>query len=302
MDQIARRCLGAAAALTASGVVAAITSVSPSLPDVQVRDFGLAASLVPDVGSPIEAVEDHVQPDLTGTGDLSQPQLGLGDMVLDHGAGSLNGITDPSSNLSDLAVDQNLLSSLIGGGFDADAIHDSLAIAPGADAAGFDGSGLGGAFGANDQGATNVANAASAFIYTATQGLPAAYQAFTQGVASVEEQLNTSLVDAQTQALDQLVPGSIDSDIVSGIFHLNNTVLAHNEDALNNLLGVSLTPDAVQSLLGDFGGSNAAEATWNALMTLGPSDFTSIVNAVQADNLLVLLDSLNWTNLFPGLF
>lgn len=300
MDQIPRRCLGAAAALTVSGMVAAITAVSPSLPDVQVRDFDLTASLVPNIASPVETFDDHVQPDLAGTGDLSQPQLGLGDLVLDHGAGSLNGVTDPSANFSDLSIDQNLLNNLLGGGFDANAIHDSLATVPGADAAGFDGSGLGGAFGANDQGTANVANAASAFVYTAAQGLPAAYTAFTQGVASLEGQLNSALVEAQAEALDKLLPGSVDSDIVNGIFHVNNTVLAHNEDALNSLLGVS-APDAIQSLLSGFGGANAADATWNTLMTLGPSDFTSIVNAVQADNLIVLLGSLSWTSLFPGM-
>jgi hypothetical protein len=300
MKHVVRPYIGVGAVLATGGLIAAAPAVTPSLPDVQVRDFGLTASLQANLDSPIDVIQNHVQQALTGGSDLDQSQIGLGDLLFDRGDSALNGMTDPTPNVSDLTLDQSLLSSLLGTGFDAQTVQDSLVIDPGAaGASGLGGGGLGGLFGSGDQGAINAANAVDNAIISVVQGLPAAYEAFTSGVASMEEQLNSALVDAQAQAAGQL--GSVDGDLVNDVFEINNTVLAHSEDALNNLLGVPLSSDAVQAgLLGAFDPASA-QVIWNDLMGLGPADFTAIVNAASADNLLALLAGLDWSTLFPGL-
>lgn len=305
MQQIARRCVAAAAVLTAGGLVAAVSSVTPSSPDVQVRDFDLAASLQTDLSSLIDAVENHFQPELSGIGDLGQPDISFGELFFDRGDDALSGSAVPTLNFSDLTLDQNLFSSLLGGGF-AEALRDGLMVAPGAAGAAdaFDGLNPGSLFGGNEQGASSAANAAALAAFSAVQGLPAAYQGFTDGVSAVELWYNNALVEAQEAAAEHLSGGNgtIDSAI-NWMFDVHNMMLGQNEDALNQVLGVSLSaPDVHDSLLTSFNPEDLSPAAWADLAGLTPSDFTAFANAADADNILILLGNIDWSGIFPGIF
>lgn len=308
MEQVAHRCITVAAAgLTVGGLIAAIASVTPALPDVQVRDLGLAASLQVDSNVQVETVENHIRPDLVGAGDLDHAQNGLADVLFGSGQGDLQGLTDPTSNTSEFTLDQSELTNLLGGGFAPDAIRAGLYLDPITGAVtlpGISGT-VGSAVNANE--ATTAANAAAAAATSMiglAQSLPLAQQAFSSGVAAAELQFNSALVDAQASAADRFGADSNATEVVNWIFNLNNSVLAHNEASINSLLGISLDPSELQASLltqADPSGA-AAEQAWNALSALNPDEFTAVVNAIQADSLAVLLGNVDWSGLFPGLF
>lgn len=309
MEQVANRCIAAAAAgLTMGGLIAAIASVTPSLPDVQVRDLGLTASLQISPNVQVETVENHIRPDLVGAGDLDHAQNGLADVLYGRGEGSLQGLTDPTSNTSEFTLDQNELTNLLGGGFAPEAIRQGLIldpIVPGVTIPGVTGTATaGGAAAANEAGAANMINTMSTAVMGLAQSLPLAQQAFSSGVAAAELQFNNALVDAQTAAVDRFGASSEVTEVVNWMFNLNNSVIAHNEAQMNSLLGITLDPAALQASLltvSDPTGA-AAEQAWNALTALNPDEFASVVHAIQGDSLAVLLGSVDWSSLFPGIF
>ena len=297
MEDLAERCAAAAvAALAVGGVVAALTPVAPSLPNVQVRDFGLVAALNVDTNAAIETVENHVRPDMVGSsGDFEQQQINLGELLL----GRLDGDLGDGSTTTVGDLDQSALNSLLGGGFDA---HSMLSIVPPDVDLGGVASPAVSSFSATDQVLSSaVANAAMAFA----QSLPMAYQSFTNDIANAELAFNSALVDAQEQVVGHFGGGTTAGDVASLVFSANNSVVAQNEEALNSLLGISLNSDTLQSsLLSEFTpGSAAASADWNSLLaSLSPGEVTAVLH----DNLALLLSDLDlpsyMTSFILGLF
>src|SRR5574337_1583786 len=298
MDQVAQRCLtAAAAALAAGGLAGLIATVTPSLPDVEVGDFGLAASLANPVDSQVDIVENHIQQVLGTGGDLTQPQVGLGELLFDRGDGAFNSINDQGFNASDLTPDQTLLNSLAGSGFDLPALLQGPIFVPSLPGSDFNVNSPGGLFGgSNDQeassAAANVANIANAAMFNLLQALPAAQQAFNSGVASAELALNNALVDAQSSVVDKLgADNPAAADVASWIFGTHNAVVAQGEQAFNNLLGIGLSDGTVEnSLLAEFAPGSAAEADWTALAaSLSPADISAVLDA----NALLLVNDMD---------
>lgn len=293
MEHLAHRCATvAAAALAVGGMVAALTPMTQSPPDLQIRDFDLAAVRNVDAGPVVDVAENHVRADLAGTGDPDTQQISLGDLLLGRGEGDVG---DGSTfNAGDL--DQNALSELLGGGFDPQSM---LGVVPPDVDLGVVVTPPAGVFGGTEQAAGTAAASAVTGIAMALQGLPAAYQAFATAVAAIESDLNSSLVAAQVAAAEQLFGDNPEiNDVVNWIYSVNNTLLAQNESAFNNLLGIPF--DAHSSLLGHLD-PGLADADWNVLLGLSPDDFNDIVQALQADN-MSLLGSIDWASWFSGLF
>src|SRR5574337_2043540 len=293
MDQVAQRCLtAAAAALAAGGLVGVIATATPSLPDVEEADFGLAASLANPLDSQVDIVENHIQQVLGTGGDLTQPQVGLGELLFDRGDGAFNSINDQGFNASDLTPDQTLLNSLAGSGFDPSALLQGPIFDPNVPGAV---NTPGGLFGSNDQeassAAASVANIANAAMFNLLQALPAAQHAFNSGVASAELALNSALVDAQSSVVDKLGVDNPAADLASWVFGTNNTVVAQGEAAFNNLLGIGLSDGTVEnSLLAEFAPGSAAEADWNGLAaSLSPTDIAAVLDA----NVLLLVNDMD---------
>src|SRR5574337_1571218 len=297
MDQVAQRCLtAAAAALAAGGLAGLIATVTPSLPDVEVGDFGLAASLANPVDSQVDIVENHIQQVLGTGGDLTQPQVGLGELLFDRGDGAFNSINDQGFNASDLTPDQTLLNSLAGSGFDLPALLQGPIFVPSLPGSDFNVNSPGGLFGgSNDQeassAAANVANIANAAMFNLLQALPAAQQAFNSGVASAELAFNNALVDAQSSVVDKFGADSSAADLASWVFGTNNTVVAQGEQTFNNLLGIGLSDGTVEnSLLAEFTPGGAAEADWSALTaSLSPAEISAVLDA----NALLLVNDMD---------
>ncbi|MEO6793786.1 MAG: hypothetical protein ABI253_11420 [Mycobacterium sp.] len=301
MEHLAQRCATvAAAAVTVGGLIAALTPMTQSPPDLQIRDFDLAAVRNVDTGPAVEMVENHVRADLAGAGDPETQQISLGDLLLGRGLGSLDGVTDPSSNSSDLMIDEQALATLLGGGFDPQALQDAgLSIEP------LEWGAVGGvapsvgAFGGTDQAASSAAASVVTGIAMLAQGFPAMQQALGAAVTAVEQEFNSSLVAAQEAAAERLFGDNPEvNDVVNWIYSVNNTLLAQNESAFNSLFGVTF--DTQGSLLGHLD-PGLAEAGWSTLLGFSPDDFNEIVNALQADN-ISLLGSIDWASLFSGLF
>lgn len=293
MEHLAHRCATvAAAALAVGGLVAALTPMTQSPPDLQIRDFDLAAVRNVDAGPVVDVAENHVRADLAGTGDPDTQQISLGDLLLGRGEGDVG---DGSTfNAGDL--DQNALSELLGGGFDPQSM---LAVVPPDVDLGGVVTPTAGVFGGTEQAAGTAAASAVTGIAVALQGLPAAYQAFAAAVAAIESDLNSSLVAAQVAAAEQLFGDNPEvNDVVNWIYSVNNTLLAQNESAFNSLFGIPF--DAHSSLLGHLD-PGLADADWNVLLGLSPDDFNDIVQALQADN-MSLLGSIDWASWFSGLF
>lgn len=293
MEQLAQRCATvAAAALTVGGLIAALTPMTQSPPEVQIRDFGLAAALNVDASSIVETVENHVRPELSGTGDLDALQVSLGDVVFGRGDGELG--AGSTFNAGDL--DQNLWSELLGGGFDPQSLPGGVLVEPdlGVFAAPSTGT-----FGGTDQAAASAAASAVAGISMFVQGIPAMQEALGAAVVAVESEYNAALVAAQMAAADRLFGDNAEAnDVVNWIYSVNNSLLAQNESAFNSLFGI--TYDAHSSLLSHLE-PGLADTDWNVLAGLSPDDFNDIVNALQAGN-ISLLASLDWAAMFSGLF
>ncbi|MBS9535562.1 hypothetical protein KIH27_18410 [Mycobacterium sp. M1] len=309
MDHVANRCVVAsAAALVAGGLIVGLApTMLESLPDVQVRDVDLSAINV-HANAVADTVENHVRPDTAGVGDFAQHQFNLGDLLFGRGDDAFGGLNGSSPDLSDLALDEEALKSLLGGGLDPAMFQGLLpTIDAGAPNIGVPGGVFGGSDASSAASAASAAgSAATAAITAAVQGLSAAQQAFTAGVAQAELQLNESLVQAQAAAAQQLSGDNPElSSVISVIFNANNTVLAHDEAALNSILGVNLGGSELQSsLLASFDSdSAAAQADWgNFLQTFSSADIEDLLRAFQADNLIPVLTDMDWGSLFTGLF
>src|SRR5690625_1103896 len=211
MEHLAHRCASvAAAALAVGGMVAALTPMTQSSPDVQIRDLDLAAANV-DAGSLVDVAENHVRMDLSGNGDVDTQHVTLGDVLFDRGDGDLS---DGSSfNLGDL---ESELSALLNGsgGFDPQSV---LGVTPDFDFGGVGGPPVAG-FSESDQ-AGNAAVGFSTAVIAATQAFPAAQQAFNAAVVAMEQEFNTTLVAAQEAAAERLFGDNPEvNDAVNWIF------------------------------------------------------------------------------------
>lgn len=288
MEHLARRCATVAtAAIAVGGLVTALTSTTPSLPDVQIHDIDMAAANV-DTNSIIETIENHVRPDTAGSGGTDEiQQINLGDLLTGNGDGELgDGSPFNAGDLDQSALDAVLSES---GGFDAQSVMGTVPFGPDLGVLGVPSVS---AFTGTETAASSAAASAFAGIALALNGLPAAYQSLLTGIASAELAFNNALVEAQLGVVGQLDDGSAASEIAHFIFLANNSIIAQNEHALNSLLGIDLSGDALHnSLFGDFdAGSAAFGADWDALLASFSPD---VVSAVLHDNLALLLADLD---------
>lgn len=293
MERLAHRCATvAAAALAVGGMVAALTPMTQSPPDVQIRDLDLAAANVDPV-SMVDVGENHIRADLSGNGDVETQHITLGDVLFDRGDGDLSDGT--SFNLGD--VESELSAVLNGsGGFDPQQV---LGVIPPDFDLGAIGAPSVAGFSGGDQAGAAAAGVSTAII-AATQAFPAAQQAFNAAVVAIEQEFNRTLVAAQEAAAERLFGDNPEvNDAVNWIFGLNNTVLAQQEDAFNNLFGITYEPH--ETLLANVD-PGLAEADWSTLLGFSPEEFHDIVEAIQADNLTLLLGSIDWAGLFDSLF
>lgn len=298
MDHLAQRCgVTAAAALAAAGLVAGLTSMSQPLADVQIRDFDLSAINV-DTGPAVETVENHVRPDLAGTGDGGTAHVSLGDVLWNGGNDDLLG--GGSESTGELTISDELAKDLAGGGLDTQALQQGVAGVLESIEAGVVGGTVGPTTTSVLGGTEQAMGAAAATLLAGLAvDLPLAYQSLTAAVAAMEAQLNSALVEAQLMAAERLFGDSPEAnEAVNWIFSINNTLLAQNESAFNSLFGIPF--DAHTSLLGHFE-PGLADADWSTLFGLSPTEFTDVINAIQAEN-MTLLGSIDWADLFGGLF
>jgi hypothetical protein len=313
MEQVARRYIAAAAALTAGSLVAAIFTVTPALPDVQVRDADLAAN-PSGLDSQIDVFHDLFQrefgdnpdffePGVSGNADFTQSEFALEQILSDGNA--LNNAVNPTVDVGSLIpdYDQNTLNELPDGTLNLEGVSQLPGISVDTpDVNGFDGASLGpgGLAGAGGQAASaGTAEATAISLADAIPALQAAYDTFTAGVVNAELELNHALADAQAAAADKLFgEDSTGADVANWMFSVSNMMLAHNEDALNSLLGADADSGTLQdSLLVHFDANDLAQAGWAALLGLDPDDFDAVVDAAQSGSLSVLLNGL-----FPGVF
>lgn len=294
MEHLAHRCaIVAAAALAVGGLVATLTPMTQSLPDVQIRDFDLVAANV-DPHPQLDIVENHVRPEMVGSGGAEGQYINLGDLLFGPGDGSLG--ADSELNVGEL--NESVLNQLSGGNFDPQILPIGL---PGGSDIGVVVAPASGTFsGGSEQAVGSAAASAFAGIAMALNWLPEAQQALNAGILAMEMQFNSALVAAQQAAAERLFGDNPEfNDAVNWIFSLNNSVLAHNEDAFNSLFGISF--DTQESLLGHFD-PEITQVDLAAMIGFSPDDFNEIVDAIQADNLWLLLGNIDWAGIFAGLF
>ncbi len=295
MEHLAHRCATvAAAALGVGGLVAVLTSMTPALPEVQIRDVDLAAANV-DVSPGLDVIENHVRPDIVGGGADVQ-EINLGSLLFESGDGAYG----LGSTFHGGELDASVLNELTGGSFDPQNLPIGLPsftpeLGGGAEIPGV---------GAFSGGTAQVANIAAADLATGfsllLQAIPDAQQAMNSAIIAMEAEFNSALVAAQQAAAERLFGDNPEfNDVVNWIFSINNTVLAQNEAAFNELFGISF--DTHDSLLGHFDPA-ILDTDWTTLLGFGPDEFNDIVNAIQGDNLALLLGSIDWDGLFGGLF
>ncbi|WP_233424655.1 hypothetical protein [Mycolicibacter heraklionensis] len=294
MEHLARRCATvAAAALGVSGLVAVLTSMTPALPDVQIRDIDLAAANL-DVTPGLDVIENHVRPDFVGSGGADGPYINLGSLLFGGGDDAYG--VGSAFNAGDL--DATVLNELTGGSFDPQNLPLGAPFTP--DLSGLELPGAGAFSGGTEQTANTAAADAVANFSLLLQGLPDPQQTLSAAVIAMESGFNSALVAAQQAAAERLFGDNPEfNDVVNWIFSLNNTVLAQNEAAFNDLMGISF--DTHDSLLGHFDPA-ILDADWTTMLGLSPDAFNDIVNAIQGDNLALLLGSIDWDGLFAGLF
>lgn len=305
MDRVtARRCITAAVALTAAGGLAvAVPTLTPSLPDVQVRETDLAANVSDLQGSEISSLYEHVRQEFSGPTDAVQHSIGVGDLFSDQGGLGLAG-SGPMLNADDPSFDDSFVSNLIGGGLDPAVIQGPPLLDP-VPANVFPGGTSGGLFGATEQ---TISNAMANFIAfsaaDAIPGLQAAYQALTEGLVAAELAYNSALVNSQMDTVDQFFgSNTAASDFIDWVLSLNNASLAQTETALNSLLGANFDPEAINSsLVGALNSPGFTVGDWAALLGVSPNELGQIVNAVAASNLFGLLGSTDLGSLFQGIF
>lgn len=293
MEYLAHRCATvAAAALGVGSVVVVLTSMTPALPDVQIRDIDLAAANV-DVSPGLDIIENHVRPDIVGGGADAQ-EINLGSLLFGGGDGGYGvGSTFHAGEL-----DESVLNELTGGSFDPQNLPLGVPFTP--DLGGLEIPGAGAFSGGSGQSASIAAADAAAGFGLILQAIPDAQQAMNAAIVAMEAEFNSALVAAQQAAAERLFGDNPEfNDVVNWIFSLNNTVLAQNEAAFNNMLGISF--DTHDSLLGHFDPA-ILNTDWTTLLGFSPDEFNEIVNAIQGDNLVLLLGSIDWDGLFGGLF
>jgi len=294
MEHLAHRCATVAAgALSLGSLVAVLTSVTPALPDVQIRDVDLAAANV-DVSPGLDVIENHVRPDIVG-GAADAQEIDLGSLLFGSGDGGYG----VGSTFDGGELDESVLNELTGGGFDPQNLPLGLpSFMP--ELGGLELSGTGAFSGGTGQ----VANIAAAEVATGLslilQAIPDAQQAMNSAIIAMEAEFNSALVAAQQAAAERLFGDNPEfNDAVNWIFSINNTVLAQNEAAFNELFGISFNTH--DSLLGHFDPA-ILDADWTTLLGFSPDEFNEVVNAIQGDNLALLLGSIDWDGLFGGLF
>ncbi|MGV0626836.1 hypothetical protein [Mycolicibacter minnesotensis] len=298
MKHLAHRCVAvASAAVVVAGLVTALTPGTASLPDVQIRDFGLSAATVNAIPA-FDIVENHIRPDFLGDGGAESQQIDLGDLL--HGAGTdAVGAGGAGATVDTGDLDPNLVNELAGGELDPQTLllgGSGLTL----DLGSFEAPSVG-AFSAGGEQPTGSAVASSITgIGLALQVLPEAQQSINAAIVAVQMEFNSALVAAQQAAVDRLFVDSPElNDLVNWIFMVNNTVLAQNQAAFNSLLGI--TYDSHSSLVSGFA-QQAAALDWGALLGFSPEEFDEIVNAIQSENLALLLGGIGWSDLFAGLF
>ncbi|ORA98917.1 hypothetical protein BST33_15420 [Mycolicibacter minnesotensis] len=260
---------------------------------MQIRDFDLAAAHI-DLNPALDIVENHVRPDYLGGGGADGPHIDLGDLFFGGGDDALGvGSAFSAGELSEV-----LLNQLAGGNFDPQELPLGVPYTPSLGSVQLPSGGL---FPGGTEQAINAAAAdAVANFGVFLQGLPDPQQLLSTAVITAQLGFNTALVAAQQAAVDRLFGDSPEiNDAVNWIFSVNNTVLAQNEESFNNLFGISFDPR--ESLLGHFD-PQIIEADWAATLGFNTDDFNEIVEAIQSDNLMLLLGSIDWEDLFGGLF
>lgn len=296
MEYLAHRCAAVAtAAFAVGGVVATLTSTAPSLPDVQVRDFDLAAANV-DPHPVVDIVENHVRPDMVGGGAAAGHEISLGDLLFGPGEGSLG----DGSTFDVGELDQTVLNELSGGNFDPQILSGSGGVSFDADLGAVATPTVGLFGGGSEQAAVAAATNAVTGMALILDGIPAAQQGLNAAIVAMQAEFNSALVAAQQAAADRLFGDSPElNEVVNWIFYLNNTVLADQQAILNSALGITF--DAHGSLLGSFA-PEIADLEWSTLLGFSPEEFDQIIDAIQADNLWLLLGTIDWEGLFAGLF
>lgn len=294
MEHLAHRCATvAAAALGVGSLVAVLTSMTPALPDVQIRDIDLAAANV-DVSPGLDVIENHVRPDFVGGGAGDQ-EINLGSLLFDSGDGAYG----VGSTFDGGELDGSALNELSGGSFDPQNLPLGLpSFLP--DLGGLEIPGTGAFSGGTGQAANIAAADVATGLGLIMQAIPDAQQAMNSAIIAMEAEFNSALVAAQQAAAERLFGDNPEfNDAVNWIFSINNTVLAQNEAAFNELFGISF--DTHDSLLGHFDPA-ILDTDWTTLLGFSPDEFNEVVNAIQGDNLALLLGSIDWDALFGGLF
>ncbi len=294
MEHLAHRCgTVAAAALGVGGLVAVLTSMTPAMPDVQIRDIDLAAANI-DVSPGLDVIENHVRPDFVGNGGADAQEINLGSLLFGSGDDAFG----VGSTFNAGEVDETVLNELTGGSFDPQSLPIGVPFTP--DLGGLEIPGAG-AFGGGTSQAANIAAAdAAAGFSLMLQAIPDAREAMNAAIVAMQADFNNALVEAQQAAAERLAGDNPElNDVVNWIFSLNNTVLAQNEAAFNNMLGISF--DTHDSLLGHFDPA-ILDTDWTTMLGFSPDAFNDIVNMIQGDNLALLLDGIDWDGFFAGLF
>lgn len=299
-----RRCITAAVALTAAGALAgAVPALTPALPDVQIREADLTANVSDLQGSEINALYQHVQQEFSGSTDVVQHSIGVGDLFSTHDGLGLAG-SGPVPNADDVSLDDSSVSNLIGGGLDP-AIIQGPPIIDALPANVFPSGTAGGLFGATDQAISNaMANFIAFSAADAIPGLQAAYQAVTDGLVAAELAFNSALVNSQSASIDQYFGSNTPaSDFIGWVFSLNNASLAQTETALNSLLGANFDPQVIHgSLVTALNSEGFTLGDWAKLLGIPPDELSQVVNAVAASNLFGLLGGTDLGSIFGGLF
>ena len=294
MEYLAHRCgTVAAAALGVGGLVAVLTSMTPAMPDVQIRDIDLAAANV-DVSPGLDVIENHVRPDFVGNGGADAQEINLGSLLFGSGDDAFG----VGSTFSAGEVDETVLNELTGGSFDPQNLPIGVPFTP--DLSGLEIPGAGAFSGGTSQAANIAAADAAAGFSLMLQAIPDAREAMNAAIVAMQADFNNALVEAQQAAAERLAGDNPElNDVVNWIFSLNNTVLAQNEAAFNNMLGISF--DTHDSLLGHFDPA-ILDTDWTTMLGFSPDAFNDIVNMIQGDNLALLLDGIDWDGFFAGLF
>lgn len=294
MEYLAHRCgTVAAAALGVGGLVAVLTSMTPAMPDVQIRDIDLAAANV-DVSPGLDVIENHVRPDFVGNGGADAQEINLGSLLFGSGDDAFG----VGSTFNAGEVDETVLNELTGGSFDPQNLPIGVPFTP--DLGGLEIPGAGAFSGGTSQAANIAAADAAAGFSLMLQAIPDAREAMNAAIVAMQADFNNALVEAQQAAAERLAGDNPElNDVVNWIFSLNNTVLAQNEAAFNNMLGISF--DTHDSLLGHFDPA-ILDTDWTTMLGFSPDAFNDIVNMIQGDNLALLLDGIDWDGFFAGLF